>query len=92
MACLTLAEKTELRAKIARLEIRLAALDEAYLSGATEVKSYSLDTNEGKQTMIYRNFADLQLAIDATESRLDLLKRTLNGGALGSMRLRRRCG
>ena len=89
MGCLSSIRQTELRAQIAELETLLIALRAGYLTLASGVKSYSLDTNEGKQTMTYTSLSEMQKAIDSNQTRLNLLKRTLSGGALGYMRTRR---
>ena len=79
MACLSSQERAELEAQIIVLEARVAALNAAFLSGSIEVEMYSLDTNEGKQTTKYRSLSDLQDALDASESRLNSLRRKLRG-------------
>ena len=92
MSCLSAIQKSQLRAEIAELETILAALRTGYLTLASGIKAYSLDTNEGKHSTTYTSLSEMQKAIDANQSRLDLKRRTLSGGALGSMRLRRNEG
>jgi hypothetical protein len=89
MGCLSSTRKAELRAEIAILQAQLDALNAALLSGATDVEMYSLDTNEGKQTVKYRSLSDLIDAIGAIGSRINTLTRKVNGGGLGAMKFRR---
>jgi len=92
MICLSAEERAEIEAQIVILEARRDALNAAYLSGSVEVKMYSLDTNEGKQTTTYRSLKELQEALESTESRLNSLRRRLRGQGNTNMRLRRHGG
>ena len=89
MICLSAEERAEIEAQIVILAARLTALNTAYLSGSVEVKMFSLDTNEGKQTTTFRSLKELQEAVESTESRLNSLRRKLRGQGNTNMRLAR---
>lgn len=65
------------------------AFENAMLTG--EVKSYTFDSGEGRQTTSYRSLQELQDAMDFLDSRIDwYMRKASSGGGLVSVNQRRK--
>jgi Spy/CpxP family protein refolding chaperone len=88
MACLTTAEKQQLRDDIADLNEQIAAINAA-LKDSAGIESYKLDTGEGSQSTKYRSMKDMLDAKERLVAERNRLQNILRGTGLANMRLRR---
>lgn len=93
MTVLSSAQRTALLAKKAKLEARL---DDAYdaLEAALQTanKSYKLDTAEGMQAVVKRDYKEIFDLIDVLEAHIDHIDRRLNGKLNMNLNVRRKDG
>lgn len=91
MSCLTTSRRAEILARISKLEAQLVIANDTLDSGlSTDIREYRFDSGEGSQRVEYKTFDEMTKIVDWLESRIDYLRRKLNGTGLLSMNLRRK--
>ena len=90
MAQLISSRHNRILARIAVLEVQLAALDAALLTAsASDTLEYRFDSGEGSQRKEFRNLGEMEKAQRSLEKRIEYLYTRLEGTGLVKMRLRR---
>jgi hypothetical protein len=93
MSTLSAATITRLRAQLARLEAQLEAANTALDNLAIqEIESYSLDTNEAKQSAKRWDALKLDELISRLEQRAEYIRQRLEGFGIMNLNVRRKEG
>jgi len=93
MTVMSSATRTALLAKKTLLEGLLEDAYSAYEAAlATATKSYKLDTGEGMQTVIKRDYKEMTNTIEHLEARIDHITRRLTGKLNMNLNVRRKRG
>jgi chromosome segregation ATPase len=93
MATMSTAEATRLRARLARLEAQIENANTALDALTTqEIESYSLDTNEAKQSAKRWDAMKLDELIARLEIRAEHIRQRLTGLGVVNLNVRRKEG
>jgi hypothetical protein len=92
MACLSAARRTQLLARLEKVQEQLEKLYTAYDSAIehSEVQKYNFNSTEGQQSTERRNPKDILKMIDMLEAKEDRIQRKLLGRGLANLNLRRK--
>lgn len=92
MSCLDSTTIARLKARIAKIDEQLTALDTAYDEAISkfDVESYTFDSGMGRQTTKHRSPDDILKQIDRLEARRESLLNRLRGTGLLNINLSRR--
>lgn len=90
MGCLSTTQIAEYQAQLTTLTENLTAINAAIFGGTLNVKMYTFDSGEGKQSVTYQKITELFEVRDLIQSQIKRINHILRGTGLVNLNLRRK--
>ena len=92
MACISSSRRAKLLERLEKKYEQLAKADAAYdlLLEKGDIKSYTFDSGDGRQSATRRDLEELRKTIENLEKQISALERKLNGTGIVAFNLTRR--